>query len=246
VTYNFLAGGSRKRGGHWSRLLRKLRADVVFGQECRPPGHSPDETLRFAEDDSFLWRVAGTARWGTGLWVRSDKLAPMAVPQFDGWVVGGEIRSARWSARPIRVFSVHAPAGQHGYVRTMHEILDRIGRLGGEADLVLGGDFNVCVGYRPAVDPLHRTGRSPLLDRFRDELGLVPCWQTVHAGKRLAQTLRWVTNPKTRYHCDGIFIPRAWTSRLASCRVVRGSRWRLLSDHNPVIAELVVDSGPRG
>ena len=241
VAYNFLSGGSAKRSGHWSRLLRTLKPDVVLGQECRPPGECPGERFRPDAEDSFVWRPAGAARrWGTAVLVRAGRLAPIAVPQFDGWVVGGEIRSSRWSARPVRVFSVHGPAGEHGYVRTMHEILDRILRLQGRADLILGGDFNVAVGRRPTKDPRRFTrGERDLLDRIDEELDLISCWQTANPGRRLAQTLRWSGNPTTPYHCDGIFVPRAWGPRLASCRVVRGPRWTRLSDHNPVFAELL-------
>jgi endonuclease/exonuclease/phosphatase family metal-dependent hydrolase len=171
--------------------------------------------------------------------VRGDDLVPIAVPQFDGWVVGGELRSRRWSTRPVRVFSVHGPVGLRGYVKTMHEILDRIVRLDATADVVLGGDFNVAVGYRPDGDPRRLSrGERDLLDRIGAELGLVSCWQAAHPGRPLAQTLRWSGNRTTPYHCDGIFVPRAWRPRLASCRVVHGSRWRTLSDHNPVFAEL--------
>ena len=186
------------------------------------------------------------AALGTAVLVRGARLAPIAVPQFDGWVVGGEVQRRGWSARPVRIFSVHGPAGERGYVRTMHEILDRILRIRGDADLVLGGDFNVAVGRRPADDPRpFSRGERDLLDRIAAELDLVSCWQTANPGRRLAQTLRWSGNPTTPYHCDGIFVPRAWSARLAACRVVRGPRWTLLSDHNPVVAELRV-SAPRG
>jgi exonuclease III len=240
VAYNFLSGGSAKRAGQWSRILRSLEPDVVFGQECRPPEECPGECFRPATEDSFVWRPAGRARrWGTGVLVRAGRLVPIAVPQFDGWVVGGEIRNRRWSARPLRVFSVHGPAGDHGYVRTMHAILDRILEIKGQADLILGGDFNVAVGRRPADDPRpFSRGERSLLDRIDGELDLISCWQTANPGRQLAQTLRWSRNPSTPYHCDGIFVPRAWGPRLASCRVVRGPRWTLLSDHNPVLAEV--------
>ncbi len=240
VAYNFLSGGSAKRAGQWSRVMRTLGPDVVFGQECRPPGECRGESFRPAAEDSFVWRPAGEARrWGTGVLVRAGRLAPIAVPQFDGWVVGGEIRSSRWSARPVRIFSVHGPAGERGYVRTMHAILDRILDIKGHADLILGGDFNVAVGRRPADDPRpFSRGERELLDRIDRELDLISCWQTANPGRRLAQTLRWCRNPNIPYHCDGIFVPRAWSPRLASCRVVRGPRWTLLSDHNPVLVEL--------
>jgi exonuclease III len=240
VAYNFLSGGSSMRAGQWSRVMRTLKPDVVLGQECRPPGECHGESFCPAAGDSFVWRAAGnTRRWGTGVLVRGGQLAPIAVPQFEGWVVGGEIRSRRWSSRPVRIFSVHGPAGERGYVRTMHAILDRIVDITGDADLILGGDFNVAVGRRPADDPrpLSR-GERDLLDRIDRDLGLMSCWQTANPGRPLAQTLRWMRNPNIPYHCDGIFVPRAWAARLASCRVVRGPRWTELSDHNPVFVEL--------
>ena len=240
VAYNFLSGGSARRAGQWSRLLRTLEPDVVFGQECRPPEECPGERFRPGAGDSFAWRPAApTRRWGTGVLVRAGSLAPITVPQFDGWVVGGEVRCATWSARPVRIFSVHGPAGERGYVRTMHEILDRVLRLRGDCDLILAGDFNVAVGRRPTSEPrLVTRGERDLLDRLDGELELIACWQTANPGKRLAQTLRWTGNPTIPYHCDGIFVPRRWGPRLASCRVVRGKRWTSLSDHNPVVAEL--------
>jgi endonuclease/exonuclease/phosphatase family metal-dependent hydrolase len=173
--------------------------------------------------------------------VRAGELARITVPQFDGWVVGGEVRRAGWSAqaRPVRIFSVHGPAGERGYVRTMHEILDRVLRLREGCDLVLAGDFNVAVGRRPMSDPRpFSRGERDLLDRIEGELDLVSCWQTANPGRRLAQTLRWSGNPTIPHHCDGIFVPRSWMPRLVSCRVVRGARWAKLSDHNPVVAEL--------
>ena len=51
------------------------------------------------------------------------------------------------------------------------------------------------------------------------------------ARRKYARTIAY------SYHCDGIFAPSAWRARLVSCRVVAGSRWAGLSDHNPVVAE---------
>jgi hypothetical protein len=40
------------------------------------------------------------------------------------------------------------------------------------------------------------------------------------------------------YHCDGLFVPRSWASRLRSCEAVSSPEWHRLSDHNPVVARL--------
>jgi len=238
VTYNFLRAGSLKRCGHWSRVIRSLKPDLVLAQECRPPESSPSERFRHNDHDAFAWQAAGSRGWGSGLFARSASLVPIAISDYDGWVVGGEIRNTSWSERPLLVFSVHGPAGERGYIRTMHHVPDPVASLRGRADLLLGGDFNVAVGYRQPCDQIRLVrGERRLLDRLSNEFDLVSRWQTANPNRPLAQTLRWMGNPSAPYHCDGIFVPRSWLPRLISCRVVRGSRWSQLSDHNPVIAE---------
>jgi len=246
VTYNFLRAGSLKRCGHWSRLIRNLKPDVVLAQECRPPQSSHGERFQHEADDAFAWRCAGTRPWGSGLYARSAALVPVVIPDYDGWVVGGKIRNTSWSRRPVLVFSVHGPVGERGYVRTMQCILDRVAALRDGVDLVLGGDFNIAVGYRPPKDPIRfLRGERDVLDRLKNEFDLVSCWQAANPDRTLAQTLRWTGNPDAPYHCDGIFVPRSWLPRLKSCRVVRGSHWNRLSDHNPVVADFH-DANPSG
>jgi exonuclease III len=240
VAYNFLSGGSALRAGHWSRICGQLAPDIVLAQECRRPQDSPGERFRPGALDTLLWVPAEARRWGSAILARAARATPLRVPGFAGWVVGAELSSPSWRLdRPLRVFSIHCPAGERGYVRTMHEILDRVARMQAGADLILGGDFNVVVGHRlpHEVIPVSR-GEREILDRLSAEFGLISCWQAANPGRPLAQTLRWSANRSAPYHCDGIFVPAGWSARLASCRVVTGSRWRTLSDHNPVVAEL--------
>lgn len=238
VTYNFLRAGSLKRCGHWSRVIRNLKPDLVLAQECRPPQTSPGERFRHDPHDAFAWQSAGNRCWGTGLYAQSASLVPVAIPDYDGWVVGGEIRNAAWSERPLTAFSIHGPVGERGYIHTMQHILDRVALLRNRGDLVLGGDFNVAVGYRQARERIRiLRGERDILDRLSNEFDLVSCWQAANPDRPLTQTLRWMGNPGAPYHCDGIFVPRSWLPRLKFCRVVRGSCWNQLSDHNPVVAE---------
>jgi endonuclease/exonuclease/phosphatase family metal-dependent hydrolase len=135
--------------------------------------------------------------------------------------------------------------GERGYVRTLHRILDRVARQRDGADLILGGDFNVVVGNRHPNEQLTvNRGEREILDRLSAEFDLISCWQAANPGRPLAQTLRWSADRIAPYHCDGIFVPSAWGARLASCRVVTGSRWVGLSDHNPVVAEFTAWVGP--
>lgn len=161
------------------------------------------------------------------------------MPAFGGWVVGAEISGAPWQAGfadPLLAFSVHAPSKGEAYWKQVNKLLDAIRQVTAGRAVVLGGDFNVAVSYWPG--PERPTGQRDLAiqARLAGEFGLVNCWQAAHPGRPLAQTLRWANAPATPYHCDGLFVPAAWGSRLASCDILSGGEWDRLSDHNPVLA----------
>src|SRR5262249_7323585 len=228
------------RCGHWSRLVARFSPDIVLAQECRAPHDSPGERFRPGPADTLLSALAPGRRWGSAVLVRDARATPLAIRGFGGWGVGVEVQRAAWATtRPLRVFSIHCPAGERGYVRTMHQLLDRIARRRDGADLVLGGDFNVVVGYRQPGEriPVSR-GEREILERLAGEFDLISCWQAAHPRPRPPPTPRGCAGPRGPCHCDGIFVPAAWSGRLASCRVATGSRWTALSDHNPVVAEL--------
>ena len=230
LTYNFLGGGSAARDA-W-KLIGGLQPDIVLGQECKRPatGHSYG---------AGLWAEAVAGRWGTGLFLNRGKIRPLEVPGFAGWISGGELLRTAWlTGRPLRVFSLHCPSRNGGYVKTMHAILDALAPLAAGADVVLGGDFNVAAGKRRARDRVRfSNGERLLLERLANEFDLMACWQAMHPRRLLAQTLRWTGNRATPYHCDGIFAPRGWRSRLVRCEVIAGAEWDPLSDHNPVVAD---------
>jgi endonuclease/exonuclease/phosphatase family metal-dependent hydrolase len=111
--------------------------------------------------------------------------------------------------------------------------------LGAVGDVVLGGDFNVAAGYRGTDDVVRMSrGERDLLDRMTNEFGLIACWQSLHPGAPLAQTLRWSANRSAPYHCDGIFVPRKWLRKLETCDVLTDDEWTRLSDHNPVVVKM--------
>jgi exonuclease III len=230
ATLNFLSGGSARRSAHWSLLHARLAPDLLLTQESRPP---PRDAGRYA---TALWTEA-LRGWGTGLYSPTLSVKRVAIAGFNGWVTGGRLKSRR--ARPTLIFSVHCPPGARGYIHTAHQILDRLEPLAKDADLVIGGDFNVAVGVR-GPDELVKMSKAErtLMSRIVEQLRLIPCWQTANPGAPLAQTLRWSGNRAAPYHCDGVFIPRAWRRRLESCEVLAGPEWEQLSDHNPVLAVL--------
>jgi hypothetical protein len=228
VTYNFLSGGSAARDA-W-KMIDRLKPDILLAQECRCP---PAGTSR-----QILWAEAVAGRWGTGVFLARGRIRSFEIRGFSGWTAGGELDRRAWlTNRPLRVFSIHCPAGERGYIKTIHALLDALVPFAAGADLVLGGDFNVVCGMRGPRDPVpFGNGERGVLERLSREFDLMPCWQAKHPRTPLAQTLRWSGNRATPYHCDGIFAPRAWRSRLLQCEVIAGAQWDRLSDHNPVLA----------
>ena len=260
VTYNMRQGGSRDHA-LWTRLLSDLAPDLFFVQESRDPAHSwlpalldtpaptsaPSAPGKHPDRKSWLWAtVPGSrGRWGSGLWVRNGQLTPLAVPEdFTGRVIAAAVEGRAWPGigmAPVVALSIHAPTRKgSSYVKEVGRILDFAATLADGRALILAGDFNVVVGLRqPGQPPSVTRGELAILQRLREEFGLVPCWQTAHPGEPLARTLRWMhRSDSLPYHCDGIFVPNAWTSVLQSCTVLEGEEWCALSDHNPVVATL--------
>jgi endonuclease/exonuclease/phosphatase family metal-dependent hydrolase len=159
-------------------------------------------------------------------------------------VVAALVEGRAWpgmGVAPVVALSIHAPTRKgSSYIKEVGYILDFAVTLAGGRPLVLAGDFNVAVGLRePGYTPPVSRGERVLLQRLREEFGLVPCWQTAHPGEPLARTLRWMRRSDSLpYHCDGVFVPAAWAPALQNCTVLEGDEWCALSDHNPVVMTL--------
>lgn len=247
VTYNMGQGGSNNPA-LWARRLQSLRPDLFFVQEARDPAQFWLEALQNTRGKSrgcCIWEAIPGRRWGSGLWLNKGSVTPLPVPEeYKGRVLAALVEGRRWPGPaeiPVVAISIHAPAPRgSSYVKEVGHILDFASALAGGLPLILAGDFNVAVGLRqPGHLPQVTRGERDLLLRLREELGLVPCWQTAHPGKPLARTLRWMRrNDSLPYHCDGVFVPAAWTPALRTCTVLEDEDWCALSDHNPVVATL--------
>ena len=246
ITYNMGQGGSRDPD-LWSRLLPYLAPDLLFVQESRDPPNSWLPALPGTQRESWLWAVVPGGRWGSGLWVRDGSLTPLEVPEvFTGRVIAAVVEGRAWpgvGVAPVVALSIHAPTRKgSSYIKEVGHILDFAGAIAEGRPLILAGDFNVAVGMRQPGHTLSISrGEKLLLERLRDEFGLVPCWQTAHPDEPLVRTLRWMRRSDSLpYHCDGLFVPAAWASALQACEVLEGEEWCRLSDHNPVVATLAV------
>jgi endonuclease/exonuclease/phosphatase family metal-dependent hydrolase len=229
-------------------MLASLAPDLLFVQESRDPALSwlaalPDSSETTPE--RCHWMAVPGAQWGSGLWARMGSLTPLPVPEaYMGRVVAAVVEGHKWpwvGVTPVVALSIHAPTRKgSSYIKEVGRILDFADTLAGGRPLVLAGDFNVAVGLRDVGHQLSNTrGEQALLQRLREEFDLVPCWQTAHPGEQLARTLRWMRKSDSLpYHCDGVFVPRAWAPALRSCEILEGEEWCALSDHNPVVVTL--------
>jgi endonuclease/exonuclease/phosphatase family metal-dependent hydrolase len=226
ATLNMLKGGGRRVVPE--QVLRDTRADLLLLQEAA--GFSGAATAR-------VWQPVVARGWGSGIQVAHGRLRPIGVNGFEGWVAG-----ARWCSPledDVAVFSVHAPHGDGGYCGRMHRILDAIAdaaRAAGSADIIVGGDFNICISARGRDGRPVRARERAVQARLRDEFGLVNVWDALHPRRQPVQTLRWTGDPTVPYHCDGLFVPQRWSTSLRSCVVLVSQRWCERSDHNPVVA----------
>jgi hypothetical protein len=216
-------------------VFETIDPDIFLVQEtCDPRLYMSDETWENRRHQ-IHWTRAANRAWGSAIFVKSGSIAPMAIPEFAGYLVGVELDEFEWTAtlkRSLLVFSIHAPGP---YKRTVNKILDFIASLPGARELIIGRDFNLTTGIRHPSEPLQGDNRW-LLERLRKEFNLLNCWQTANPNRDLPQTLRWSCDQTKPYHCDGIFVPACWYQHLEECNVLSAATWDNLSDHNPVVA----------
>lgn len=237
ATYNILKGGSYRV--HWSKMIEDFGVDLLLVQESYahhehlPPLLYPDARSQSA------WEMVEKNGWGSAVFSRSGSVKPVAVPNFSGWVVGAEISGASWQAGrcdSILAFSIHAPVFKGSYSKPVNKILDEIKKVAEGRDIIIGGDFNLTVSnWIGSERPVNKQDLA-IQARLADEFGLLNCWQAANPDQPLHQTLRWTRDRTMPYHCDGLFVPKAWKARLQSCSVLAGDEWNRLSDHNPVVA----------
>jgi len=185
-----LKGGGRRVVPE--QVLRDTRADLLLLQEAA--GFTGVASAR-------VWQPVLARGWGSGIQVARGSLQPIGVNGFEGWVAG-----ARWHGPPgtdVGVFSVHAPHGDGGYCGRMHRILDAIAdaaRAAGTSEIIVGGDFNICISARSREGGAVRARERAVQLRLRDELGLINVWDALHPRRQPLQTLRWTGDTTVPYH----------------------------------------------
>ncbi|MEM9090094.1 MAG: endonuclease/exonuclease/phosphatase family protein [Cyanobacteria bacterium P01_F01_bin.53] len=244
ATYNLRFGGKSGHRIHWRKVLDNINPDIFLVQETLPPQTYVSADFYQAARSQFHWRAVSERPWGSAIYVSKGQVVPLPPLSvgFSGWVTGAKVSGCGWplgDSQSLYIYSVHAPSIGSSYVKQMNLILDSIKeQIPADSMVIIGGDFNLTVGLRHPSEALQQNC-SKLMARFRQEFGLMNCWQMVHPNQDLPQTLRW-SNDKTKpYHCDGIFAPACWYRYLENAEVLSDDSWHGLSDHNPITASFV-------
>jgi endonuclease/exonuclease/phosphatase family metal-dependent hydrolase len=220
----------------WPGLWNRLGLDLLFLQESERPetGHA------------CHWESVPGNAWGSAIILRSGRIEPVPVPNFEGWVVGGEAIDSGLPAggKRLFVFSLHSPSpstavARKSYIKEVDAVISQVqAAVPPGSEILIGGDFNFTIGERQLGEFQETTIAEREVIQRMAELGLSSCWSMSHPDLPLEQTLRWMSDPAphkaTPFHCDGIFVPHRWTER-TSCEVFTSVCYRI-SDHNPVVA----------
>jgi hypothetical protein len=223
--------------GAWPRLWDTLGLNILFLQESAQP----------QTNDPHHWELVDGIKWGSAVVLSSGRIEPIAIPDYRGWVVGGEVVGGNlpMDDRRLFAFSLHSPrssntAKRQSYVKEVDAVITILKSpvVHSECDLMIGGDFNFTIGERqPGEFRETKNSEREVIQRMA-EFGLSSCWSMSHPDLPLEQTLRWVSDraphKSTPFHCDGIFVPHRWKDK-TSCEVFTSACYRI-SDHNPVVA----------
>ncbi len=239
LTYNIQRGG-RGREDALAEVIRGVAPDLVVLQEARD-----------AAVVERLARASGMAQWGAHPRRSLGFLSRMVLPHFAWHQPRGSRHAFLELVLPDggRIFGVHL-AAVHAAWTERRRLRELQALLAGIQEHqhgfhVLAGDFNT-------LAPGELLDVRLLPYRLRTLVWLSGGsiqWKTVEAvlsagyvdGFRLLNPeTSGVTFPSRAPHLrlDYFFLPRAFASRLVSCRVVTTDVAKMASDHFPVLAEI--------
>ena len=93
----------------WPRLWSTLNLDILCLQETAHPNSQV----------SHLWELVPGNKWGSAIVLSSGTIDPIEIPNYRGWVVGGEINDSnlKTEGRRMFVFSLHSASSSESVKR---------------------------------------------------------------------------------------------------------------------------------
>jgi hypothetical protein len=211
-------------------LLAALEPDVAVVPESAAPAPGADPTTHVAQGPN---PSKGLSVFAYGS-ITLEALAPR-VP----WVLPVMVKNDD-PFLLLAVWTVQRP-GEPTYAKQISLAIDAYEQELAAGTAVLAGDFN-CSGNTADPRPHLRN-----VDRLAD-LGLRSAYHQHHGcapGAEPVGTLYWRWKATSSFHCDLVFIPEAWTTRVRTVEVGSFEDWVLAgrSDHCPVTVELAPGPG---
>jgi endonuclease/exonuclease/phosphatase family metal-dependent hydrolase len=138
---------------------------------------------------------------------------------------------------PFNVLAVWAKQLANSYFEDLRQTLDLHAAFITERPTVVMGDFNLDV----RIQGKGRRDFDRMNRRMEDNFGCVSAYHA-HTGEpfgvETAATHYHAYDAARPFHCDYVYVPTAWASRLRSV-VVPGFDRYAKSDHRPVVVEVV-------
>jgi hypothetical protein len=208
--------------------LKTVNVDVAFLQEVGRPSSSESECIWSGTNPrQGVAVVALTDGFTVRGYDPTDITAPVHVDgplSFDALNV--------W-AQPRPTYPAH-----------VNNTLDRFRTVLLGAPAIVAGDFNSTHKADTRRKPLH----ANLITRLREEFGLVSAYHHVYGcdqGSEPTATYFHLRNRAAPYHIDFCFVPTAWATKVARVQVLKGRPWCRLSDHRPVVVDVVMNATDR-
>ncbi|MBI5029720.1 MAG: hypothetical protein HZB51_04280 [Chloroflexi bacterium] len=219
----------------WEYLLNKICPDIALLQEV------PRNIL---ESEAIIGKAIDPARpWGSAIWTNGFTVEEIPFGRDPGWVCAAHIKLTR--ATSLIAVSIHtkligdAKTGtQKNHVFPhLDYIIDDVSRMVAGSKFIVGGDLNSC----RLIDKYNSPSAYPIPNRhgvFFDRIesnGYFNCHRKFHPNEE--QTFFGSGQP---YQDDHLFVSYNLTKHVKSCQVLTAPAKAKISEHAPLIAEVMV------
>ena len=228
-----------KQGFHAKiERVAALRPDIAIIPECSNPVALPSSVRPELLPTTFKWFGKNATK---GLSVVSFTDLRLTVADIWDetieWVVPLQVHGS-YEFNLLAVWAMIDPEGTNSYIGRIHRALDRYQSFIASRDTVVAGDFNSSSIW----DGLRKHGNH---SQAVERLAACDLVSSYHAyfGEQQGQETRptfYLYHHKHRpFHIDFCFLPRTWLPRLCAVDVGRYEEWRHLSDHCPLVIDMV-------
>ncbi len=209
------------------RLLRTPMPDVCVLQECYRPS---------AVDDRHFWLGDFEVPNAKGIGIKVSEgdqiVAETRVAGLGNGVLPFMFRTT--SGQTMRVVAICAEQ-LPSYVKYIGRALDAYSEFLKAENAIFVGDFN----SSPVFDPTgSNRSHSQLVDRLREEFGLVSAYHCVNTDQPELPTYYHNRKQDKPFHIDYCFVPREWAKDIKDVTVGSFHDWIAESDHMPLTVDI--------